>query len=193
MTILRNHRGQFIKGCKFWLGKKRPNMIGNKWRTGKKPWNWNGGPIKKHCIICGKDIFAKRCQIKRKRFCSRACVNKYLFRKNDKKNNGKAIAKRFKESEEYKKWRLKIFQRDRFACKWCGYRSKKSKAHGDKESDIHAHHIETIKDNPKLCLKEGNGITLCIKHHRQTYGKEKSFAMVFKKLLRDYMSNIPKG
>ena len=196
MTILRNNRGQFIKGCKFWLGKTRPDMIGNKWNVDRKPWNWKGGKKKKHCLVCGKDIFAYKSGLKRKRFCSRACVNKYLFTGKKNVNWKGGIVKnraKLKETEEYKKWRIKIFQRDRFACRWCGYRSRKSKAHGDKESDIHAHHIIPLGLNIKLCLKEGNGITLCKKCHRLTYGKEKNFAMVFKGILRDYMPNKPKG
>jgi len=163
---------------------------------GKNNPRWSGGMYKKHCIICGKDIFTHKSGLKRKRFCSRACVNKYLFTGNKNVNWKGGIIKdrkKLKETEGYKKWRLKVYQRDRFTCRWCGHRGKKSKAHGDKESDIHAHHIIPLSINIKLCLKEGNGITLCVKCHRKTYDNELKFVKVFKEILRDYTPNIPKG
>lgn len=198
MTIIRDKNGRFIKGSKFWLGKKRPEMIGNTtgFKKGEKPWNWKGGDIQKTCLNCGKKYFVKRCAINRSKFCSRECRATYnsLGIKNCNWKNG--ITKNrehLKHSENYKKWRLKVFQRDRFTCKLCGHRSKKSKAHGDKRSDIEAHHIIPIRENPKLVLKTGNGITLCKTCHLRTYSKEEKFAKVFKEILRDYTSNIPKG
>ena len=193
MNTLRNSRGQFIRGSKFWLGKKRLDMIGNKWNIGRKPWNWN--PIEKTCKMCGKKYFVKKSKLHTSKFCSCFCKNKFFFTGDRNPNWKNGITKdrdRLRTSEEYVKWRLKVYQRDWFACRWCGHIGRKSKAHGDKTSDIHAHHIESIEDNPKLCLKEGNGITLCIKCHRLTYGKEKEFAKAFKEILRDYTPKIRK-
>ena len=81
---------------------------------------------------------------------------------------------------------MKVFQRDRFTCKFCDYRSKKKR-------DIEAHHIIPLSVNIKLSLKVGNGLTLCQQCHKYTYGKELQFVRVCKEILRDYTSNIPKG
>ncbi len=203
MITIRDKNGRFAKGNRNCLGKK--HSIETKLKislkkkgcwTGKKNPNWKGGKKKKHCLNCNKEYLVRPYAIKRSKFCSRSCRSSYIHRGEKNVNWKGGISKnreKLKQSEEYKKWRLKTFQRDRFVCRWCGYRSKKSKAHGDKESDIHAHHIIPIGINPKLVLKEGNGITLCIPCHRKTYGKELKFAKVFKEILRDYTLNNPKG
>lgn len=164
--------------------------------VGEKNPRWGGGQITLSCTLCGKKYKKDRGCRNRSKFCSRSCRSK--FNLTGAKHwfwKGGISTKRdkLKESKVYKQWRLKVFQRDRFTCKLCGYRSKKSKAHGDKTSDIHAHHIKPLNTNPKLCIKAGNGITLCINCHRLTYGKEENFVMVFKEILNDYMPNIPKG
>lgn len=202
--IKRNSKGQFIKGVRsnlkgefqkgnegFWLGKKRPNV------SGKNNWKWTNKITYKICLYCGKTFFVRGNEKRKlaRKFCCHLCSLKY--HRGDKNNNWKGgINKgkdRLRSSEYYKEWRMKVFQRDRFTCKWCGHRSKKSKAHGDKRSDIEAHHIITMEENIKLCLKVGNGITLCEKCHKLTYGKEEKFAKAFKEILRDYTPNIPKG
>ena len=184
--------------------------MSTKSKKGNIPWNkglkgfgakekngmWKGGQTKLHCILCGKEYYKDKCQVYRSRFCSASCKAKYHHsgEKHWKWKGGISSNRdKLKHSEEYKKWRLKVFQRDRFTCRLCSHRSCKSKAHGDKTSDIHAHHIVAVSDNIKLCLKEGNGITLCVTCHRRTYGKEKEFAKVFKEILNDYTLNIPKG
>jgi len=194
MTTIRDKNGRFAKGCKFWLGKKRDNIrelmseIKKGIWTGSKNPRWKGGEIQKTCLNCGKKYFIRRYAIKISKFCSRSCKSSYIH-SGSKNNHWKGgISKerdKLKHSEAYKIWRSKVFKRDRWTCRWCGHRSKKS--------DIEAHHIETIEDNPKLCLKEGNGITLCETCHKKTYGKEEKFAKVFKEILRDFMSNKEKS
>jgi len=195
MTI-RNNRGQFIKGSKFWLGKKRPDISllqkgkPKLYMLGDKNPRWSGGPKRILCVNCHKEFMAITCKDKR-RFCSKKCW--YEFRKKEgliigSKNplwkGGVTVGKnKLKETEIYHRWRQKVFERDWFRCKMCGYKGRK----------IEAHHIVAISDNPKLCLKEGNGITLCKKCHLETYGKEKQFAMVFKKILNDFTPDNPKG
>jgi len=187
------HRNKtsFKKGQIPWnKGKKMPQTSGS-----KNP-RWSGGEVKLHCTLCNKEYYRERCKVARSRFCSAACKAKFHHsgEKHWKWNGGSNNSRdKLKRSEEYRKWRLKVFQRDWFTCRMCGHRSVKSKAHGDKTSDIHAHHIIAISDNIRLCLKEGNGITLCVKCHRKTYGKEKLFATEFKEILNDYTLNIPKG
>ena len=190
MDILHNKNGQFKKGNKgFWLGKKRPNI------SGKNNPRWGGGEITKICMVCGKEYRVRRYMDKSK-FCSHNCRAKFYFSKERNCNWKGGVSEgkdRFKNSPYYKNWRNKVFRRDKWICRLCGHRSKESKAHGNKESDIHAHHIIPMEINMKLCLKVGNGITLCKKCHRLTYGKELNFVKVFKEILRDFMSNIPKG
>lgn len=194
--ILRNNCGQFIKGSKFWLGKKRPDIsLSQKgkpklyFRGDKNP-RWSGGPKETICLNCHDKFIAIRCK-KSRRFCSKKCwyefrkkSGAFIGNKNPKWKGGVTIGKnKLKETEIYHNWRQKVFRRDWFRCKVCSYKGR----------DIEAHHIVAISDNPKLCLKEGNGITLCKKCHRKTYGKEKQFAMVFKKTLNDFTPDTPKG
>lgn len=182
---------KFKKGMIPWnKGLKLPQMSGS-----NNP-RWNGGEVKLHCTLCNKEYYEERGRVSRSRFCSMACKAK--FHHSGKKHwqwKGGISSERdkLKHSEPYIAWRSKVFQRDWFTCKRCEYRSKKSKAHGDKASDIHAHHIEPIRDNPELALELKNGITLCVPCHRLTYGKEKSFTKVFKEILNDYMKNMEKS
>ena len=162
---------------------------------GRKAGNGTNSYIWSACVDCGKERWV---QVKhgkpRNMRCHYCSVLDHSREKHWKWNGGSNNGRdKLKRSEEYRKWRLKVFQRDWFTCRMCGHRSVKSKAHGDKTSDIHAHHIIAISDNIRLCLKEGNGITLCVKCHRKTYGKEKLFATEFKEILNDYTLNIPKG
>jgi len=201
---MRNSKGQFLKGTRnniknefkkgeigFWKNKKRPNISGSN--------NFKWIPfITKKCEWCGIVFETKKTKNKRgiKRFCTQKCAAKWRFNgeNNPKWSGGKAREwDKLKMSDGYKVWRLDIFKRDKFTCRFCGYRSKKSKAHGDKTSDIQAHHIIPLREKKELAMEITNGITLCLKCHRLTYGKEKNFTMVFKEILRDFMSNIPKG
>lgn len=181
---------KFKKGMIPWnKGLKLPNQ------SGANNHRWKGGDIKLKCTHCGKEYYKERGSDKRSRFCSRACRAKFHHsgEKHWKWKGGiSSIKDKLKSSEPYMAWRLKVFQRDWFTCKLCGYRGKKSKAHGDKTSDIHAHHIEPIRDNYDNSINVENGITLCVPCHRLTYGKENKFAMVFKEILNDYMKNKTK-
>ena len=164
--------------------------------TGSKNPRWKGGEVRLHCTLCMKEYYKERCSVSRSKFCSHACKAKFHHSGSKQWNWKGGISKerdKLKGSEPYKVWRMKVFQRDRFTCRKCGHRSKASKAHGDKTSDIHAHHIKTIENFPKLCLKVGNGITLCVSCHRLTYGKEEKFVKVFKEILNDYMPNKAKA
>jgi hypothetical protein len=56
-------------------------------------------------------------------------------------------------------WRMKVFKRDSYTCQECGA----------KDSTIQAHHIKPWKDNPDVRLDLNNGITLCLKCHKQIH------------------------
>jgi hypothetical protein len=61
----------------------------------------------------------------------------------------------FRNSGPYKEWRRLVFERDRFTCVICGYRSHKRR-------DIRADHIKPYSLYPKLRLEVSNGRTLCL-------------------------------
>ncbi len=177
-------RTEFKKGqVGIWKGKERPEMRGRnnpKWVE----------KIFIACVECKKEVQCTE-RVKRK-FCSHSCRARYWFRgkTNPHWNGGNSKWKdTLKSSDEYKDWRMKVFQRDRFTCRWCGFRSKKSKP----RPDIEANHIYPLRDYRELALKVENGITLCVNCHRKTYGKEMKLVMVFKEILNDYMTNKEKS
>lgn len=67
--------------------------------------------------------------------------------------------------EEYNIWRHKIYKRDNHICQICG----------DINCMVHAHHIKKQSLYPELVLNINNGITMCPRCHRLTYGKEELF------------------
>jgi len=73
----------------------------------------------------------------------------------------------------YNEWRLKVFERDSFSCRWCGTSGVY----------LNAHHIVKFSSNKELREILSNGITLCVPCHTKTLGKEKQFEEFFKKIL----------
>jgi 5-methylcytosine-specific restriction endonuclease McrA len=63
----------------------------------------------------------------------------------------------------YDDWRLSVFKRDRFCCRYCG-----------KKSNIVAHHLYSYAIHVVLRTVIDNGVTLCTKCHNAfhaLYGK----------------------
>lgn len=69
--------------------------------------------------------------------------------------------KHYNKLKEYKKWRLRVFERDNFTCVNCG------KVGGYLE----AHHIKSYTKHPKLRFVVSNGVTLCRNCHILTRKK----------------------
>lgn len=67
--------------------------------------------------------------------------------------------KDYRKTPEYKKWRMKVFQRDNFTCQICGQVGGK----------LNAHHIKSFAKYKKLRTVVSNGITLCEKCHKQLH------------------------
>ena len=67
----------------------------------------------------------------------------------------KTEAMRIRRSEEYKKWRTKIFERDNFTCQITGIIG----------GELVVHHLEGFNINKELRLNINNGITLNRKTH----------------------------
>lgn len=70
-------------------------------------------------------------------------------------------------TEAYKRWRLSVFQRDKFKCQMPGCVSTSRK--------IHAHHIKRWVDCPSLRHNVNNGITLCWSCHTKTLNHEHEY------------------
>jgi hypothetical protein len=62
---------------------------------------------------------------------------------------------KMKFTDEYKNWRIKVFERDDYTCQCCGKRGVK----------LHAHHIQNFSQYPELRVDIENGITLCESCH----------------------------
>lgn len=69
-----------------------------------------------------------------------------------------------RNSSEYKLWRKSVWERDWFACVWCGAKGK--------EARIQADHIKPFALYPELRFAIDNGRTLCFECHKttDTYG-----------------------
>ena len=63
-------------------------------------------------------------------------------------------------SPKYKAWRLAVFRRDGFKCRWC--------KRGGKRVRLEADHILPKSTHPKLMYTVSNGRTLCRRCHRKT-------------------------
>ena len=69
--------------------------------------------------------------------------------------------KDIRNSEEYIKWRNRVFTRDNWTCQMCGRRGIK----------LNAHHIKPFAKYKKLRLVVSNGITLCERCHKKVHGR----------------------
>lgn len=90
----------------------------------------------------------------------------------------KSIAYKMKKGtiyhdRRYKRWRTRVFRRDRWTCQECH----------KKGSYLEVHHIFPKGKFPKLIFVVGNGITLCKPCHRAVTGNELSFTQHFKDLI----------
>jgi 5-methylcytosine-specific restriction endonuclease McrA len=68
------------------------------------------------------------------------------------------INQKIRSSQEYKEWRIAVFQRDDYVCQFCGQRG----------GQLNADHIKPFAKFPNLRLSVDNGRTLCVECHRKT-------------------------
>jgi len=71
----------------------------------------------------------------------------------------KGYADKSRNTKEYRLWRDKVFARDGYTCQKCHKYDLK----------LNAHHIEPFIKNPELRYDLSNGITLCVKCHREEH------------------------
>lgn len=81
---------------------------------------------------------------------------------------------RILNSPEYVAFRAKIYKRDK-KCKFpnCRYQGQR----------LQVHHIKRAADFPELEFIESNAILLCLKHHREVWGKERDYEPLFIQLV----------
>ena len=70
-------------------------------------------------------------------------------------------ASKIRNSEEYRQWRIAVFERDRYTCQVCGQVGR----------NLNAHHIRPFAKYPELRLDLNNGITLCKRCHDLVHGR----------------------
>jgi len=73
----------------------------------------------------------------------------------------KTEIERIRRSEQYKKWRHNVFERDNYTCQICGIRGAK----------LIVHHIKNFSSNKNKRFDENNGITLYKKIHEMFHKK----------------------
>ena len=85
----------------------------------------------------------------------------------------RGYTKGYKSSRIYREWRNKVFERDNWTCQKCSVRG----------IYLQPHHIYNWSEYPELRHEVGNGITLCIEHHKKfhrLYGmRQNSFEQVY--------------
>lgn len=67
-------------------------------------------------------------------------------------------------------WRNSVKRRDNYICQKCGLDGKIACRHCREKPEMHADHIKSWADYPKLRFEISNGITLCKRCHRMKIG-----------------------
>jgi len=161
--IIRNLKGQFVKGHKVNLGRKHTKTTKEKIsesHKGKPAWNKGKQGIhlspktefkQGHKVPKGKDSWAW-------------------------KGGVSPENKRIRVSVEFRLWREAVFARDNWTCQ----------KYGIKGGKLHPHHIKNFADYPKLRFAIDNGITFSEKAHREfhrKYGKKNNTIKQLKEFL----------
>lgn len=82
-----------------------------------------------------------------------------------------------RHTPHYKAWKSAVLKRDGFKCQMPGCTVKT-------KTCLQAHHIIRWADAPLLRYRVENGITLCIKHHKQVNKNEYLYVMMFKRIIQ---------
>lgn len=174
-------------------GKKHPN---------RKPYFKGMTLVHKVCLFCGKD-FTTNCLQPNKKFRSLSCnsnsrpeINPANLEKRDKERQRAVVSSHKGERHhnwikdrnlvvgrhnrnfhdtDYKQWRKRVCDRDKWKCKISNNKCK---------GRLEVHHILTWKDYPELRYDENNGIALCHFHHPRKRIDEIVLAPVFLGLLK---------
>jgi hypothetical protein len=167
---------------KYWLGKKRVDMIGNKYCVGKPAWN------KGTKGLTGPNIKSFKKGLspwnKGKRFLAITGEKNHMW-----KGGVATLDRRIRKCYKYINWRMEVFERDSFTCCMPGCQGT--------EKFLNAHHIKSfsllLKKNKITTLEQAMlcdrlwypdlGITLCKKCHYNIRCHEPEYATLFTKIL----------
>ena len=127
--------------------------------------------VKQVCSKCNRIYFRypSHSNVGKNNYCSNEC--RYLDNKNwisGEKNprwkGGFNGVQNIRWCPEYRIWRLKVFERDKYVCQECGNKSSR-------KNPLHAHHIIKFSESIELMFELDNGITMCkschLKIHRR--------------------------
>lgn len=101
-------------------------------------------------------------------FCSEKCKHGHMRVSRRGRNNPAwkgGVSKEsvnLRTSSEWREWREKVFERDKYTCQDCGKRSGNGKA-----VTLHPHHIKQFAFYPELRFEVSNGRTLCTECHKK--------------------------
>lgn len=160
---MRDKFGRFIKGIQPWntgkkMDKTKMNLSGLSLGCKKGHKKWGGAVFEKgHPDFVPQESRGHSEETKKKMSLSGRGEHN-----GDKAWNWKGgVSRAYKTgyySVEYKKWRLAVFERDKYKCQGCeqvgGY--------------LTAHHIKSFAQYPELRFELDNGITLCDECHKLT-------------------------
>lgn len=182
------HQAWLNRGRSIFCSRKCFGLWFSENKRGINGTNWKGGEIEQLCAWCNKKYTKRRKNRESQQhyYCSIKCKGKSMSIKNKGVANPNwrgdtAIStdnNLIRSSKQYQKWKNDVFIRDNFTCKKCGKRG----------GFIHAHHIKKFsiilndirQAYPLFSIQEvfsqssnlwdmKNGITLCIKCHKQTH------------------------
>lgn len=144
------------------------------------------GRVEIVCEQCGKKFSTFKSYARdNRRYCSKRCMAEhrrilYLGELNPNYRNGlRYIGTRMRGLIAYKRWKLMVFQRDKFTCQMCKNKFPRKL--------LEPHHKIRLwklledysgdKNNPNWLndpyfYDVDNGVTLCKRCHRKTYGKD---------------------
>ncbi len=170
MNIIRNSKGQFVKGkVPFNKGKKASLETRRKQSLSKKlagivPPSRKGIPPTNKGIKATPEQRAKLSRAQTERFKREEPWNKgkkffQITGENHFRWKGGVtpINEKIRRSVEYKVWRRSVFERDGGACAWCG-----------STEDLQADHIQPFAYFPELRFVVENGRVLCLPCHKTT-------------------------
>jgi hypothetical protein len=147
--------GRFIPGKPPWTGNKRDKKTIEKLRIAAQM-NWqNPEYASKMVFVTGHKLY----NTGRTHFKKGEHLGKNSF------NWRGGITPKKKamwSSTDYQLWRASIYKRDDYTCQLIDCPYCKNKRGGE----LHAHHIQSVYNNPQLIFDIDNGITLCKLSHK---------------------------
>ena len=132
-----------------------------KWNSknmiGRKANHWQGGKLKRYCIVCSEAFEFDKGELKRssnsRLFCSQSCKAQYQHIGEGNPNWKGGIQPehlKIRNSKEVREWKLECLERDNHTCQKCG-----------EIEGLHIHHVKSFDEFSELRTVLENGITLC--------------------------------